>query len=68
MKQTFYFRELGGWSFSMEVTINDDKHRDNFLASMKRRGLINVSEDEFNSDQRVRGLYRSMYYYTNKYR
>ena len=52
----------------MDATINDDRHKENYLAAMKRKGFINVCEDEFNSDERVRGLYRSMYYYTNKYR
>lgn len=67
MKQTFYFRKTGGWAFRMDATINDDRHKENYLAAMKRKGFINVCEDEFNSDERVRGMFRSMYYYNNKY-
>jgi|688.fasta_scaffold863056_1 hypothetical protein len=60
MKQTFYFKHLGGWPFSMDVTINNDQHRINFLASMSRKKYMQVTEAEYKKDSRIRSQYASM--------
>jgi hypothetical protein len=62
MTQTFYFRKLGGWPFEMEATINDERHRANFLAAMKRKGFTQVEETEYAKDSRLRSMYASMFH------
>lgn len=62
MKETFYFRKLGGWPFSMDVAINNDQHRINFIRSMERKKFIHVTEAEFLKDSRIRSQYASMCY------
>jgi len=58
MQETFYFRKLGGWPFPMDVKINDDQHRINFIRSMERKKFIQVTEAEF---QKIAGSGRSMH-------
>jgi hypothetical protein len=60
MKETFYFKKLGGWPFSMDVQINDDRHRINFLMSMERKKFIHVTQAEYQKDSRIRSQYASM--------
>jgi hypothetical protein len=60
MKETFYFRKLGGWPFAMDADIKDDRHRANFIASMTRKKFIQVDEAEYIKDSRLRSMYASM--------
>jgi hypothetical protein len=47
MKKRFYFRRPSQFAFNMDVTINDDKHEENFLASMVRKGYEIVPFDTY---------------------
>jgi hypothetical protein len=60
MTETFYFRKLGGWPFPMDVTINNDQHRVNFLFSMSRKKFIQVTQAEYLKDKKIRSNYASM--------
>jgi hypothetical protein len=60
MKETFYFRKMGGWPFAMDVQINDERHRMNFLLSMERKKFIHVTAAEYQKDSRIRSQYASM--------
>jgi len=62
MTEKFYFRKLGGWPFEMEATINDDRHRANFLAAMKRKGFHQVDEDYFRQDERIKSAFNTMFF------
>lgn len=62
MTETFYFRKLGGWPFEMEATINDDRHRANFIAAMRRKKFLQVDEAEYIKDSRLRSMYASMFH------
>ena len=50
MKKRFYFRRPSQFSFDMLVTIADDRHEANFLASMVRKGYEIVSEEVYNAE------------------
>lgn len=62
MIETFYFRKLGGWPFPMDVKINDERHRMNFILCMERKKFIQVTEAEYKKDSRIRSQYASMCY------
>jgi hypothetical protein len=62
MKKTYYFRKKGGYSFPMEVTINDDSHEANFLAAMKRKGFHQVDEDYFRQDERIKSTFNTLFF------
>ena len=38
MRKRFFFRRPSKFAFDMVVTINDDRHEANFIASMVRKG------------------------------
>lgn len=61
MTETFYFKKRCEWTFDMTVTINDDRHRANFVASMGRKGFIQTDEAEYRKDCRERSLYSLMF-------
>ncbi len=60
--KSFYFRKTGGYSFPMEVTINDDRHEANFLAVMKRKGFHQVDEDYFQQEERIKSAFNTMFF------
>ena len=66
MKQTYYFRKIGGYSFPMEVTINDAQHESNFLAAMKRKRFIRVDKEFYDKDERIKSAFNSMFHTSNK--
>ena len=61
MKETFYFRAAASWPFSMDVVINSDTHRLNFIRSMERKKYTQVTEAEYLKETRIRSLYASMF-------
>lgn len=50
MKKRFFFRRPSQFSFDMVVTINDDKHEANFLASMVRKGYEIVDTETYRAE------------------
>jgi hypothetical protein len=59
MKKTFFFRRPSQFAFDMSVTINDDKHEANFIASMIRKGYEVVDSETYKSE------YTSLYQFRN---
>jgi hypothetical protein len=62
MSKTFYFRKIGGWSFETKANINDNRHEGNFLAAMKRKGFIQVDEDHFRKEERIKSAFNTMFF------
>jgi hypothetical protein len=50
MKKRFFFRRPSQFSFDMVVTINDDRHEANFLASMVRKGYEIVDTETYRAE------------------
>ena len=50
MKKRFYFRRPSQYSFDMAVTINDDRHEANFIASMVRKGYEVVAPEVYSAE------------------
>ena len=61
MQETFYFRKSAGWPFAMDVVINSDTHRINFLRAMERKRFTQVTEETYLKETRIRLLYASMF-------
>lgn len=50
MKKRFFFRRPERFSFDMVVTIHDDRHEANFIASMIRKGYESVSLEAYRAE------------------
>lgn len=50
MKKVFYFRRPSQFAFDMAVTINDDRHEANFIASMVRKGYEVVDTETYHAE------------------
>lgn len=61
MKTKLYFRPVGGYSFSIDVVINSERHLTNFLASMTRKGYQQVDRDFYETDERIKSQFKLMY-------